>query len=59
MWILIVSFVAMQAPPPGILVTHGFKNIGECQAAGEQKQQEIRMLYAGRLIAHFECLRGV
>lgn len=59
MWILVVSFIAMQSSPPGILVTHGFQNIGECHAAGEAKQAQVRELFAGRLIAHFECLRGV
>jgi hypothetical protein len=59
MWILIVSFVALNAPPPGILVTHGFLTIGECQARGEAKAAEVRQIYQGRLVAHFECLRGV
>lgn len=57
MWILVISFVAMQSPPPGTL-TARFNTIAECQEAGERKQAEIRHLYGGRLIAHFECLRG-
>jgi hypothetical protein len=57
MWILIVSFVALNAPPPGIL-TARFNTVQECHDAGERKQAEIRHLYGGRLIANFECLRG-
>jgi hypothetical protein len=59
MWVLVIMFVAMQSPPPGNLVAQGFRTIGECHAAGEAKQEEVRHLYGGRLIAHFECLRGV
>jgi hypothetical protein len=59
MWILVVSFIAMQSLPPGILVTHGFNSIGDCHAAGEAKAKEIRETYKGQLIAHFQCLRGV
>jgi hypothetical protein len=59
MWILVITFIALQSPPPGNLVAQGFLTIGECQAYGEAKQAEVRERYAGRLIAHFECLRGV
>jgi hypothetical protein len=59
MWILVLSFVALQAPPPGILVQYDFLTIGECHAAGEAKAKEIRETYQGQLIAHFQCLRGV
>lgn len=59
MFILILSFFAMTSPPPGTLVQEGFLTIGECTAAGEARQKEVRERFNGRLIAHFECVRGV
>jgi hypothetical protein len=59
MWVLVVMFVALQSPPPGHLVANGFLTVGECHAAGEAKQEEVRQRFNGRLIAHFECLQGI